>query len=114
MKVGLEVSSPARSAGPVPGPDFRDDPFALESRGWSCVSTECQPKISALASVANFAAPNPVAGVSYKSRGNLLVIAGSEPELARRCAEEVAGALHVTLLGASCLLPTVTAWSASS
>jgi len=36
MTVGLEV--------------FRDDPLTLESRGWTSVSTECTPKLSALAS----------------------------------------------------------------
>ncbi|MFZ3323509.1 MAG: 4Fe-4S binding protein [Usitatibacter sp.] len=113
MTLGLEVSSPARAAGTVPGPDFRDDPLELESRGWTCVPQDCGPKVAALASLANLAAPEPVARVSYQSRGNLLVIAGRQPERARRAAEELASALHVTLLGASAQSPGVTTWSGS-
>jgi ferredoxin len=110
MTLGLEVSSPARAAGPVPGSDFRDDPLQLESRGWTCVSTECSPKIAALASLAKVAAPEAVARVSYLSRGNLLVVAGSQPEQARRAADSLAGTLHVTLLGANASSPGVTSW----
>jgi ferredoxin len=111
MTLGLEVSSPARAAGTAPGPDFRDDPLALESRGWTCVSTDCEPKLAALASLANLAAPEPVARVSYQSRGNLLVVAGAQPERARRAAEALTGTLHVTLLGASAPSPAVASWS---
>ncbi len=109
MTLGLEVSNPARAAGTAPGPDFRDDPLELESRGWTCVPTDCGPKIAALASLANLAAPEPVARVSYHSRGNLLIVAGNQPERARSAAESLAGTLHVTLLGASA--PAVTSWS---
>jgi len=111
MTLGLEVSNPARAAGTAPGPDFRDDPLALEGRGWTSVSTDCGPKIAALASLANLAAPEPVARVSYQSRGNLLVVAGGQPERARSAAESLAATLHVTLLGASAAMPAVTSWS---
>ena len=111
MTLGLEVSSPARAAGTVPGPDFRDAPLALESRGWTCVSHDCGPKIAALASLSVLAPPEPVARVSYQSRGNLLVVAGNQPERARRAAEELASTLHVTLLGASASSPAIVSWS---
>ena len=86
MTVGHEVSS-------------RDDPLVLEARGWSSASTDCAPKLAALASLVNLAPPDPVARVNYTSRGNLLVIAGDSPERARRCADALSASLHVTLLG---------------
>jgi len=110
MTLGLEVSQPARAAGTATGPDIRDDPLALESRGWSRVPTDCQPKIAALASLANLAAPQPVGRVSYQSRGNVLVIAGSDPDRARRAAESLAESLQVTLLGAKSPLAQVASW----
>ena len=110
MTLGLEVSHPARAAGTATGPEIRDDPLALESRGWSRVPTDCQPKIAALASLAKLAAPEPVASVSYRSRGNLLVVAGDDPDRARRAAEELSGSLHVTLLGARSPMPAIASW----
>ena len=82
---------------------FRYDPLVLESRGWTSVSTDCTPKLIALSSLANLAAPDPVARVTYHSRGNLLVIAGEAPERAQRCAAILARNLPVTLLGAAWL-----------
>jgi ferredoxin len=110
MTVGYEVSAPALTAGAATGNEFRDDPLVLESRGWTSVSTECDAKLFALASLANLAAPDPVASVNYKSRGNLLVIAGDAPDRARSCAEALSTDLHVTLLGADAKSPVV-AWS---
>lgn len=97
MSAGLEASAPAAHAG-LAGSDVRDDPFVLESRGWSSEGTECTPKIVALASLMNLAAPDPVASVSYKSRGNLLIIAGDSAQRARACAARLAQSLAVTLL----------------
>ena len=97
MNAGLEVSAPAAHAG-IAGSDVRDDPFVLESRGWSSEGTECTPKIVALASLMNLAAPDPVASVSYKSRGNLLIVAGESAQRARDCATRLAQSLAVTLL----------------
>jgi ferredoxin len=77
---------------------LRNDPLAFESRGWTSISTDCAPKLAALASLVNLAAPDPVASVAYQSRGNLLVIAGDAPERARRSAEALAAHLPVTLL----------------
>ncbi|HEY2630617.1 MAG TPA: 4Fe-4S binding protein [Usitatibacter sp.] len=111
MTLGLDVSSPARAAGSATGPDFRDDPLSLEGRGWSSVSTDCQPKIAALSSLANLSPPEATGSVSYQSRGNVLVIAGSDAERARHAAEALAGVLHVTLLGAKSALAGVTSWS---
>lgn len=111
MTVGYEVPAPAQSAAPPAGNDFRNDPLVLESRGWSSLSTACEPKVFALASLVNLAAPDPVASVSYQSRGNLLVIAGESVERARRCAQALAGELQVTLLASVPPLPgTYTAW----
>lgn len=95
MTVGFEASAPASTT----GTEFRDDPLMLEMRGWSSLSTDCAPKLAALASLVNLASPDPVASVSYNSRGNLLVIAGDSGERARRSAERLVGDLHVTLLG---------------
>jgi ferredoxin len=100
MTVGLEVSPPAFDAGFVTGSQLRSDSFVLESRGWSSLSIDCAPKLAALASLVNLASPDPVASVTYTSRGNLLVIAGEAPERARQAAESLAGRLHVTLLAA--------------
>ncbi|HEX7605487.1 MAG TPA: 4Fe-4S binding protein [Usitatibacter sp.] len=97
----MEVSSPAHGAGPRAGQELRYDPFVLETRGWSSPSTECAPKLAALASLVNLAPPDPVASVSYHSRGNVLVIAGDARERARRAAEALAATLPVTLLDAS-------------
>src|ERR1700682_5643175 len=101
MTVGMEVSSPAQSAGTRDGQELRYDPFVLESRGWSAPSVECAPKLAALASLVNLAPPDPVASVSYHSRGNVLVIAGDAPELAVRASEALAATLPVTLLDAA-------------
>jgi ferredoxin len=111
MTAGFEVPARAEGAVDTPGNTFRQDPFILESRGWSALSIECDPKLAALSSLVNLAAPDPVASVSYQSRGNLLVIAGDSAERARRCAQELASELHVTLIGAQFLAaPAVTSW----
>jgi ferredoxin len=100
MTVGIEVSAPAPRAGLATGSEFREAPLILESRGWSAPSIECAPKLAALASLVNLAPPDPVASVSYQSRGNVLVIAGDARERARRAAEALAAILPVTLLDA--------------
>src|SRR5262249_49770384 len=101
MTVGYEVSQPASGAGDRPGDALRDDVLVLESRGWTCASVDCAPKLAAIASLVNLAPPDPVASVSYQSRGNLLIVAGRQPERARACAAALSATLHVTLLGAS-------------
>ena len=112
MTVGFEVSEPATRAGHAGGSEFRDDPLTLESRGWSSLSTDCGPKLAALASLVNLGSPDPVASVTYQSRGNVLVVAGQSAARARRCAEGLAQSLHVTLLGAPQGAPAAfTAWS---
>ncbi len=70
MTVGHEVSPPALGAGVSAGDDLRDDPFVLESRGWTSDSVDCTPKLLAIASLVNLAVPDAVASVSYNSRGN--------------------------------------------
>ena len=72
--------------------------FSFEDMGWSSDPETCEPKIVALASLANLAAPDPVAGVAYTSRGNLLIVAASSAGPARACAAKLATDLHVTLL----------------
>jgi ferredoxin len=101
MTAGIESSHLAQSAGSLAGGELRYDPFTLEGRGWSSPSTQCAPKLAALASLVNLAPPDPVAKVSYHSRGNVLVIAGDEPQRALRAAEALAATLPVTLLEAS-------------
>jgi len=98
MTAGLEVPAPALHTGQPVGSEIGTDRFTLESWGWSSRAEECAPKINALASLLNLGQPEPVASVSYHSRGNLLVIAGDTPERARRAAERLAAPLHVTLL----------------
>ena len=97
MTAGFEVSAPASRAGSA-GSEGRDDPFILESRGYSSAETECAPKMVALASLVNLADPDPVASVSYKSRGNLLIVGGDAAGRARSCATRLADSLPVTLL----------------
>ncbi len=59
----------------------------------------------------NLAAPDPVASISYHSRGNVLVIAGESPRLARDCAEALSTSLPVTLLALETSPPgSVTTW----
>jgi ferredoxin len=72
--------------------------FSFEDMGWSCDPDACEPKIVALASLANVAAPDPVAGVAYISHGNLLIVGASSVGAARACAAKLATGLHVTLL----------------
>jgi ferredoxin len=111
MTAGFEVPARAEAAADTPGNSFRQDPFILESRGWSSLSTDCEPKLFAIASLANLATPDPVASVSYRSQGNILVIAGSSFERARRSAQELAADLHVTLLAREFIAaPAVTSW----
>ena len=101
MTVGIEVSISATHAGSRAGAELRDDPIALETRGWSSFATECAPKLAALASLQNLAPPEPVASVTYQSRGNVLVIAGDAPERARAAAAALSATLPVTLLDRS-------------
>lgn len=97
MTEGIEVS-PASAAGSKTGRPHRDESYRLESRGWTSIDTTCAPKLLALDSLMNLAAPDPVASVAYHSRGNVLVIAGGAGQLARDCAEALAVSLPVTLL----------------
>ncbi|HUJ01068.1 MAG TPA: 4Fe-4S binding protein [Usitatibacter sp.] len=95
---GMSVT--AREAGPQSGTRGPEAFLGLEARGWTPESVDCAPKLAALASLALQPAPDPVASVSYRSRGNLLVVAGDDPARARECAERLARSLHVTLLEA--------------
>jgi len=70
-------------------------PSMAETLGWSVDPQSCAPKRAALA-VSSLPANEPLASVSYASRGNLLVVGGDERALA--CAERLAPALPVTLL----------------
>jgi ferredoxin len=111
MTAGFEVPARAEAAGDTPGNAFRQDAFILESRGWSSAAVSCAPKLAALASLENVAPPDPVARVSYRSQGNVLVIAAGASERARRCAHELAADLHVTLIASDFVAaPAVTSW----
>jgi ferredoxin len=113
MTLGIEMSLPAGHAGPDPGSELPDVPHVLESRGWSADSVPCAPKIAALASLTALPAPEPVARVSYQSHGNVLVVGGEAPELARSCAERLARTLPVTFVQAGNPAPAhgFTVWS---
>src|SRR5436190_522413 len=111
MTAGIEVSSPASAAGSATGTEHRGDSVVFESRGWSAPGVACAPKLLALDSLMNLAAPDPVASVNYHSRGNVLVIAGDAPSRARHCAEALATSLPVTLLADDAAAPgAFTAW----
>lgn len=71
------------------------------------------PRLAALAALANVPAPQPVAAVTYHSRGNLLVVAGADGPRATLAARRLARDLHVTLLGAGTRAPEegVIAWN---
>jgi ferredoxin len=112
MTLGLEMSPSAAEADRATGLPVPDDIFVLEGRGWSSAGVECEPKALALASLVNLAPPEAVASVGYKSNGNVLVIAGGNAERARRAAESLAPALHVTLLqSGNAPAARVAAWS---
>lgn len=112
MTSGIEVSAPASQAGLDSGLEVRNDVLVLEARGWTSESIDCDPKLFAVASLLNLALPDPVASVAYQSRGNLLIVAGAAPQRARRCAQELAGKLHVTLLDDEARAGAgITAWS---
>jgi ferredoxin len=111
MTAGFDVPARAEVAGNTSGSDFRTDSFILESRGWSSIAVDCAPKLAALASLANVAPPDPVGSVSYRSQGNVLVVAGDAPDRARRAANELAADLHVTLIASRfSAAPALTAW----
>ena len=80
------------SAGPEIATAPRAQPSPAEAIGGDA------PKMFALAALLNLEPPAPVASVSYLSRGNLLVIAGSQSERARRAAVRLSTSLQVTLL----------------
>jgi len=71
-------------------------PADLEGRGWSLRAADCAPKIAALASLASLPGTEPLASVSYASKGNALVIGGDERAVA--AARQLADSLPVTLL----------------
>lgn len=112
MTTGIEVSPPDVRSGTPEANRSPGDAVVLEKRGWSSPDVDCAPKLAALASLARLAPPEPVAAVGYVSRGNALVIAGTQDERARRAAEALSPALHVTLIGAKpASSQKFTAWS---
>jgi ferredoxin len=116
MAVVTEAKSPASTAGEPAGlPARGETPVAFEKRGWSAATEPCEPKMAALASLATLAPPPAVPSVNYVSRGNALVIAGSQSASAREAALALAKDLHVTLLSpeAGEAPPGVSAWRGS-
>ncbi len=81
---------------PAPRDSLLTNLGEIESRGWTPLSLQCDPKIRALASLASLPPPEPLASVAYASKGNTLVIGGDEQAVA--AAVELAGSLPVTLL----------------
>jgi ferredoxin len=78
-----------------------------ETAGWSAQAAAAAPKIAALLAVAAQPEPEPVAAVSYRSGGQLLIVGKAGPALA--WAERLHGALQVSVLitehGAGAELP---------
>ncbi|WPC66052.1 4Fe-4S binding protein [Rhodoferax ferrireducens] len=66
-----------------------------ETGGWSRDAAQASPKIAALLALAHLPEPEPVATVTYKSAGRLLII--GELGAAERAAELLGDALDVTL-----------------
>jgi ferredoxin len=92
MTAGIQVAPQAARAA------LSKESVSFEQWGWSSAPEACAPKVTALATLFNLAPPAPVPRVSYLSHGNLLIVAGESPELARAAAEHLADSLHVTLL----------------
>jgi ferredoxin len=92
MKAGADASAAGDH------PTDLDAAQDLERRGWSSHGVDCAPKLAALAALARLDAPQPLPSVSYRSRGNLLIVAGDDVTRARASAEALAQHLHVTLL----------------
>ncbi|HEX4781905.1 MAG TPA: 4Fe-4S binding protein [Usitatibacter sp.] len=83
----------------------------LEKRGWTEATVECAPKLAALAALERLSPSEPIPSVSYLSRGNVLVVAGSDALRARSGAESLAATLPVTLVGSGDPpSPRVQAW----
>ncbi len=82
----------------VPDPQYAASasPVDLEGRGWSVRSIDCDPKLRALAAAASVPADEPLASVSYASKGNTLVVGGDERAVG--AAVRLAASLPVTLL----------------
>lgn len=71
-------------------------PVDLEGRGWSSPGVDCEPKLRALAALATLPGDQPLASVSYTSKGNALVVGADERALA--AAVRLSASLPVTLL----------------
>jgi ferredoxin len=69
-----------------------------ETGGWSRDAARAMPKLAALLAAAHLPEPEPVATVTYKSAGRLLVI--GELEAAERLAAALGDALQVTIFSA--------------
>ena len=67
-----------------------------EHAGWSKEGASATPKIAALLALAELPEPEPVASVSYKSGGELLIVGPAESAIA--WAEKLAGQLEVNVL----------------
>src|SRR5258706_691322 len=100
MTLHYDESAPLASAPPASGSGIRRDAVDFESWGWSSRPDECGPKLAALASLANLESPDPIASVSYTSHGNLLVVAGPEPDTAHLATESLADRLHLPFVRA--------------
>ncbi len=97
MTLGIETPDAAAHAHATGSgaPEVGD---ALAARGWSVPTVECGAKIAALASLARVESLSCVPRVSYRSQGNLLIVAADAPDRASACARLLAARLHVTLL----------------
>lgn len=111
MSAGLEVPA-ASTAAASPGVVSPDEIALLGSRGWSSPSTACDAKVIAIHALRQLPAPDPVASVSYVSRGNVLVIGGgARAQAARDAAAKLVDRLPVTLLEADARIASPGIWS---
>lgn len=78
-----------------------------ETAGWSAEAKESGPKIAALLALAAVPEPEPVAAVSYESRGRLLIIGPGAAALgwAERLTEQLTVSVLMTDGGSGCALP---------
>ena len=79
-----------------------------ESGGWSAEAGKSTPKIAALISMAQMAAPQPVAGVGYKSAGTTLIVGDAAAAIAwaDRLTEKLDVCVLMTSDAANAALPT--------
>ena len=91
-----DAEGAAGNAAPASARTVDGEPRRSRKPGMDVAFPLCDPKIRALASLATLPPPEPLASVTYASRGNTLVIGGDERAVG--AAVQLAASLPVTLL----------------